>query len=118
MSTQTIENSFGRHSSEWHPHPTNEGVFLKHLVTGSDTNNSVSCHLVKIAPNAMIKMHHHSAQLEIHEIIGGDGLCHYKEGVCSYSVGDINILHKNVDHEIIASDKGLYILAKFCPASV
>ena len=35
---------------EWSKYPTFEGVELKHIVTGNDTEGQFSYHLVRIAP--------------------------------------------------------------------
>jgi len=64
---------------EYMPHKTFKGVYLKHLVKGESTNSQISCHLVKVEPFCSLDMHSHPEQLEIHEIIFGDGDCQIEE---------------------------------------
>lgn len=51
---------------EWSKHPTFEGVELKHIITGKQTEGQFSYHLVRIAPGKAIKNHIHETQLETH----------------------------------------------------
>ena len=44
---------------EWSKHPTFEGVELKHIITGKQTEGQFSYHLVRIAPGKAIKNHIH-----------------------------------------------------------
>lgn len=100
----------------WNPHPTFEGVELKHLLTAADTNGEFSFHLVKIAPNKSIGEHIHAAQLETHEVIAGSGVC-TNEGIrIPYECGVVTILKKGTPHSVDAGDEGLYLFAKFIPA--
>ena len=59
----------------WSKHPTFEGVELKHMITGKETDGQFSYHLVRIAPGKAIKNHIHETQLETHEVIAGAGVC-------------------------------------------
>ena len=54
---------------EWSKHPTFEGVELKHIITGKQTEGQFSYHLVRIAPGKAIKNHIHETQLETHEVV-------------------------------------------------
>lgn len=100
---------------EWSKHPTFEGVELKHIVTGKDTDGLFSYHLVQIAPNCSIKEHIHETQLETHEVISGKGLC-VNDGVAiPYEAGTISIMPAGIKHEVNAGDEGLYLFAKFMP---
>lgn len=100
---------------EWSKHPTFEGVELKHIVTGKDTDGLFSYHLVKIAPNCSIKEHIHETQLETHEVISGKGLC-INDGVSIlYEAGTISIMPAGIKHEVNAGKEGLYLFAKFMP---
>lgn len=60
---------------EWSKHPTFEGVELKHIIKGEQTDEKFSYHLVRIAPGKSIKNHIHQTQLETHEVIAGSGIC-------------------------------------------
>jgi len=100
----------------WTKHPVFEGVELKHIIKGQDTDGRFSYHLVRIAPNKSIKNHIHENQLETHEVIAGKGEC-INDGVkISYEPGVISIMPAKVAHEVNAGAEGLYMFAKFFPA--
>lgn len=101
---------------KWSKHPTFEGVELKHIVTGNETNGAFSYHLVRIAPNCSIKEHIHEVQLETHEVIAGSGVCVNEGKKLPYEVGTISIMPARVKHEVNAGSEGLYLFAKFMPA--
>ena len=109
------DKNIGFEKIEWSKHPTFEGVELKHIVTGKDTEGLFSYHLVRIAPNCSIKEHIHETQLETHEVISGKGLC-INDGVSiPYEAGTISIMPAGIKHEVNAGDEGLYLFAKFMP---
>lgn len=101
---------------QWSKHPTFEGVELKHIITGKETNGQFSYHLVRIAPNKSILNHIHETQLETHEVISGFGTCVNDGVTLEYTPGTISILPAKVPHEVHAAGTGLYIFAKFIPA--
>lgn len=101
---------------EWCKHPTFEGVELKHIITGKETENQFSYHLVRIAPGKAIKNHIHESQLETHEVIAGSGKCINDGEEIDYEVGVISIISAKIPHEVAAGDNGLYLFAKFMPA--
>ena len=72
---------------EWSKHPTFEGVELKHIITGKQTEGQFSYHLVRIAPGKAIKNHIHETQLETHEVIAGTGVCINDGTELKYEVG-------------------------------
>jgi len=100
----------------WHPHSKFKGVFLKHVVTGADTEGRVSCHLVRIDPNAVLEDHAHDGQWEIHEVIEGEGRFMLGSKETPYRPGRIAVIPKGVRHKVIAGGDGLFLLAKFFPA--
>lgn len=100
----------------WSKHPTFEGVELKAIVTGKDTEGRFSYHLVRIAPGCSIREHIHETQLETHEVIEGNGSCVNGGAVLSYKPGTISIMPAGVKHEVTAGAEGLYMFAKFMPA--
>ncbi len=114
LKTPTNSKSFADIS--WSKHPTFEGVELKHILTGKDTNGSFSYHLVRIAPGKSIGNHIHENQTETHEVISGSGYCFNDGEKLDYSSGIISIFPSNVSHEVTASKEGLYLFAKFFPA--
>lgn len=101
---------------EWSKHSSFEGVELKHIITGKETENQFSYHLVRIAPGKAIKKHIHEFQLETHEVIAGSGKCMNDGEELNYEVGVISIIAAKIPHEVIAGDEGLYLFAKFMPA--
>ncbi|MBI9048146.1 MAG: cupin domain-containing protein [Anaerolineaceae bacterium] len=100
------------------PHAKFKGVYLKHLVTGAMTGQQVSSHLVKVEPNCVLDNHIHENNLEIHEVIAGSAKAIVGNQEVDYLPGTIGILPAGVPHRIVASDEGVYILAKFTPALV
>lgn len=102
-------------SIPWNKHPTFDGVSLKHIVTGNDSNGVFSYHLVRIEPCKMIGEHTHDPQLETHEVIAGDGVCRNGEHHYNYTPGTIAILPAGIQHEVTAHESGLLLFAKFIP---
>jgi quercetin dioxygenase-like cupin family protein len=98
------------------PHKKFEGVYLKHLVTGAMTDNRISCHLVKVDPFGVLGAHNHPEQIEIHEVIAGDGTCVIADRKVQYTPGVVEAVPQGVTHEVTAGKDGIYILAKFVPA--
>ncbi|MDP4092751.1 MAG: cupin domain-containing protein [Bacillota bacterium] len=117
-SIYTLSDTISSESIDFVPHPKFKGVFLKHLVTGKMTNNQISCHLVKVEPYSELELHTHNDNLEIHEIIAGNGTCYIAEKKVTYSLGTVAVIPANVPHKVTAGAEGIYILAKFTPALV
>ena len=101
---------------EWMRHPNFRGVYLKHIIKGADTSGLFSSHLVKIEPNCCLETHCHENQLELHEVIEGDGLCQLIEDAFDYHLGKMAVIPKGENHMIQAGENGLTLLAKFFPA--
>jgi quercetin dioxygenase-like cupin family protein len=100
----------------WSEHAVFAGVALKHLLTARDTDGQFSYHLVRVAPGKEIGTHTHSAQLETHEVIDGDGFCVHNGVRLRYTPGTISILPAGLPHSVCAGDAGLLLFAKFIPA--
>lgn len=107
LSAQTIE---------WNPHPSFQGVSLKHLVRAQDTEGRLSCHLVKIEPRCEIGSHVHETSLELHEVLVGDGHCWIDDNGMEYKPEVVALIPVNKVHRVKAGDDGLFIMAKFTPA--
>lgn len=105
-------------SLPWNPHPKFEGVFLKHLVTGSDTGGRMSLHHVRVYPGCMIGDHTHAGQVEIHDVLSGEGTCTLAGKEIPYTPGVLGIMPADTVHRIVAGDKGLLLLATFAPPLV
>ncbi len=101
---------------EWSKHPNFKGVYLKHMIKGADTNGLFSSHLVKIEPHDCLETHCHENQLELHEVIEGDGSCQLIEETFGYHLGKMAVIPKGKSHMVQAGENGLTLLAKFFPA--
>lgn len=108
------EVSFGEIT--WSKHPVFEGVELKHIITGAQTNGQFSFHLVRIEPDKKIGNHIHGEQLETHEVIAGSGMCVNNGANLRYEPGVVSIFPAGLPHEVTAGKDGLYLFAKFIPA--
>ena len=112
--TENKEQKIG--DLQWNPHATFNGVYLKHLITGEDTDNRLSCHIVKIEPGCVLDTHLHDGKIEIHEVVAGSGKMYLDGKEIDYTVGQICLIPANVSHKVVAGKDGIYILAKFTPA--
>ncbi|WP_321505396.1 cupin domain-containing protein [uncultured Methanoregula sp.] len=102
----------------WNPHAKFQGVFLKHLVTGSDTGGYLSLHHVRIDPGCAIGDHTHAGMVEIHDVISGEGTCTLDGQEIRYCPGTMGVMPADRIHRILAGKKGLLLLATFSPALV
>jgi quercetin dioxygenase-like cupin family protein len=100
----------------WNAHASYRGIYLKHLVPGADTENRLSCHIVKVDPDCVLEEHIHDGKLELHEVIAGSGTCFLNGKAISYQPGIISVIPANTKHKVAAGKDGLYLLAKFTPA--
>lgn len=100
----------------WHEHPTDRGVFFKHIISGANTNKLLSYHLVKVNPDCEIDIHNHIGKTELHEIIGGCGHCMIGNEKIDYHKGVIGFIPEDKYHSVRAGKEELFILAKFFPA--
>jgi quercetin dioxygenase-like cupin family protein len=102
----------------WNAHPAFKGVYLKHLITGADTDGVLSCHLVKIDPGCSIGDHVHEGKNELHEVLQGNGRCMLETDEISYRPGVMTLIEKDKRHTVYADEQGLFIMAKFFPALI
>ena len=109
---ETVSNTI----SNWNPHPKFRGVYLKHMVTGSQTQNKFSCHIVKIEAGCMLDVHIHEGITELHEIMNGSGICIINGINVAYKPGDYAIIPNDTNHQVIAGENGLVLFAKFFPS--
>jgi len=105
-------------SLPWNPHPKFTGVSLRHLITGKDTGGRLSIHHVRVEPGCAIGDHTHAGQVEIHEILTGEGTCTLAGREISYTPGVIGVMPADQVHRIEAGDPGLLLLATFSPPLV
>jgi quercetin dioxygenase-like cupin family protein len=117
----TIESLNGNTMTEtmpWNAHPKFDGVFLRHLVTGNDSGGRISLHHVRIYPGCSIGDHAHSGQVEIHDVLDGEGVCRLEEREIRYVPGVVGIMPADRVHRIDAGERGMLLLATFCPPLV
>lgn len=100
----------------WEPHPSFEGVEMKHLVLGRDTEGGLSCHLVRVAPGCALEEHDHPGQTELHKVLGGKGTCRCGAQDIEYAPGAMTVIPRGRAHRVHAHDTGLLLLAQFSPA--
>ena len=105
-------------SIPWNPHPKFTGVFLRHLVTGKDTGGKMSLHHVRIDPGCTIGDHVHAGQVEIHDVLAGDGSCILAGTDIPYNPGVVGVMPADQVHRVEAGDQGLLLLATFSPPLV
>lgn len=113
-----IDHSENISDMEWTKHPKFKGVYLKNMIKSADTNGLLSSHLVKIDPDCYLEKHCHENQLELHEVIDGDGSCQLIEDTFNYHLGKMAVIPKGKNHMVQAGKNGLILLAKFFPALV
>lgn len=82
-------------------------MLLKHLLKGEDTGGLFSSHLVRVDPGHDIGEHLHEGRYELHEIVGGAGVCHTRGEELRYVPGVSALMHPDVLHRITAGDQGL-----------
>ncbi len=111
-----LDKMIQAHNIDWVKHPTFEGVYLKHLIRGENTNGQLSCHMVKIDPGCTLEMHTHAEQWELHEVIGGTGHCTLDGSMLPYGAGQMTVIPCGTPHAVTAEHEGLVLLAKFFPA--
>jgi quercetin dioxygenase-like cupin family protein len=102
----------------WNPHPKFHGVFLRHLVTGTDTGGRLSLHQVRIDPGCSIGDHTHAGQVEIHDVLSGEGTCVLEGTALRYLPGTLGVMPADRVHRITAGPEGLLLLATFSPSLV
>lgn len=100
----------------WNGHPMFSGVFLKHLITGMDTEGNLSCHMVRIEPHSILEEHVHESQWELHEVVGGSGLLLLADKETPFHPGQVAVIPKGTKHKVVAGEEGLVLLAHFFPA--
>jgi mannose-6-phosphate isomerase-like protein (cupin superfamily) len=114
----TLENDMDITHLEWNEHPSCEGVFLKHIVTGELTDGKFSCHLVKVRTGCEISEHIHQQNWELHEVITGEATGYLADKSIPYVVGTTTVIPEGQKHKVVAGEQDLYLLAKFIPALI
>lgn len=102
----------------WNPHPAFPGVAIRHLLTGADTGGAISCHLVRVEPGMVLRLHVHDPQWELHEVAAGSGTAVIDGRETAYLPGVTAVIPRGMEHEVRAGAGGLRLLAKFFPPLV
>ena len=100
----------------WHDHPAFQGVALRHLITGKQTDGKFSSHLVRVKSGCEIGDHIHEGKWELHEVVCGQGTCRIETAEISYTTGVTAVIPADLPHSVQATESDLYLLAKFIPA--
>ena len=100
----------------WHDHPAFQGVALRHLITGKQTDGKFSSHLVRVKSGCEIGNHIHEGKWELHEVVCGQGTCRIETAEISYTKGVTAVIPADLPHSVQATESDLYLLAKFIPA--
>ena len=109
------EKETGAQSLAWNEHATFRGVYLKHLITGKDTQGRFSLHLVRIEQDCAIGDHVHASQYEMHEIVEGIGEGKLGGKTVAYLPGVCAVIPEGVHHGVVATQSDLVLLATFIP---
>lgn len=105
-------------TKSWNAHPKFKGVFLKNIITGSQTGGTFSAHLVKVEPGGVLDEHTHPGISELHEVVKGNGNFFLNNKEVKYKTGDYAIIPCDTKHKVVAGEKGLCLFAKFFPALI
>jgi quercetin dioxygenase-like cupin family protein len=103
-------------SIPWTEHQTFKGVFSKILIKGEQTQDQLSCHLVRVNPGCEIGSHIHEGKTEIHEILRGSASSTVGIDNRIYEQGCVCFIPPDINHSVKANQEGLLLLAKFFPA--
>ncbi|MCL1912165.1 MAG: cupin domain-containing protein [Leptospirales bacterium] len=100
---------------EWQKHPKFDGVFVKVLFSGKNSDEKMNAMLVKIEPNRELGDHVHHGQAELHEVAYGEGDALVNGKSVKYKPGVVSWVPADIPHSIKAGDTGVLLLAKFMP---
>jgi quercetin dioxygenase-like cupin family protein len=78
----------------------------------------MSIHHVQVGPGSAIGDHTHSGQVEIHDVLTGEGTCTLAGREISYTPGVVRVMPADQVHRVEAGDNGLLLLATFSPPLV
>ena len=100
----------------WTDHPKFAGVRLRRLVSGAESAGRLTTLLVAIDPNGRMLAHRHTAQVEQHVVLSGDGRLELEGRRRDYRPGSLAVIPQNTEHSVTAGADGMVILALFSPA--
>jgi len=99
----------------WNQHPKFEGIAMKNIIAGEETNGQISVHLVRIEPGAAIGGHVHASQWELHQVLEGAGRAKIGKEWVPYAAGTLSVVPVGKEHEVVADGEGMLLLATFSP---
>lgn len=102
----------------WTDHPKFKGVRMKHIIKGESTEGMISCHIIQVMPDCCLELHTHENNLEMHEVMEGNGKCLIDGKEICYQNGIVAIIQKNTPHMVRAGEHGLIMMARFTPALI
>lgn len=100
----------------WAAHPEFEGVFLKPVLEAEATGGLLRAFLVRVEPGYRLGLHAHPHEHELHEVMGGSGICLVKGSDIAYAPGSVALIPRDAAHEVAAGREGLFLFAKFLRA--
>ncbi len=109
----TAEQKIDTALCAWNKHKDFEGVFIKHLITAEQTAGLFTCHLIRLDPHGVIRLHSHPTSIELHEVAQGSGVCLVYGEEIPYTPGTLGVMNRNAPHEVRAGADGLCLFAKF-----
>ena len=100
----------------WYSPPGWNGVFLKDLISESDTDGKFSYHLVRIQENKEVPFHKHDLQWEWNVILEGDGFFELEKKKIPAKCGQTYVTPPGISHTVRAGKRDLVLIALFAPA--
>ncbi len=101
---------------KWEKHPSFKGVYMKKMITGAETGGLFSALLIKLDPESCLELHCHEEQMELHEVMAGDGTFQLLDKTYDYHLGKFALIPKKKNHMVRAGKSGLTLFAIFFPA--
>ena len=114
----TMDQSVDIDDIAWNKHSSCHGVFLKHLVTGAETDGKFSFHLVRVQAGCEISEHIHQTNWELHEVVAGNAIGYLGDKTISYVPGTTIVIPEGKKHKVVAGEQDLFLFATFIPALV
>lgn len=100
----------------WYSHPAWDGVYLKDLVTGKETDGKFSYHIVRIQQGCEVMDHDHETQWELNIVLNGKGVFTLDETEITVKPGQTFATPPGTHHTVSAGNEELSLLALFIPA--
>ena len=102
--------------SSWRPHPAFAGVHLRDFLPAGRSGGVVSSLMVRIEPGCGLDEHVHPGSGEVHHVLAGEGFAAIGGERLEYRPGRAAFVPAGSEHAVRAGERGLLMLAVFCPA--